>query len=536
MIATPTQLRRPSAVAASLLFVATCLISLFLIRSNFEVDRLKTFRASVEQVIPDDSIALRPTFIFPVDSDPTPTSSLSTSTSSISASSSSLSESSSSPSESSSSLSESSTSLSASGSSPTTLVADQQDDQSVDNATSAEHLVDDDAYDPGSDFRQIYSLSRSNGTFYPVSFGNESAYNLNILPHPQQPDQWILLAQAGLPGALELKESTCAAEFHDGVLACVEPAVYLQPTPSIPCVTCVDGESPDMLKMVFGPRDARMFSGPEHSYIMYGSQSQFTWLGLWIQNAGKLIPSLDQGNSSDPSAFPEVTEIQRPPPFKLGYEKNYFLFWDDQGAMYAHHDIYPNRTFAQLSPNGSVGADLSPQSESTDKVCMAKYMPKPGPELESVHQSTNSLAITLCRRADPQCSPSDKNTFIMTIFQHKTYHFYHALYYSYVMLFQQAAPFAVHGISKKPLWIHGRDMLTNKTHAAFYEEHPSSLPPNHTEMFYITSISWKSPGQRYQGYIDDPIFVSFGIEDTKSGTIDVLAGDLLQDLAYCDEE
>ena len=203
--------------------------------------------------------------------------------------------------------------------------------------------------------------------------------------------------------------------------------------------------------------------------------------------------------------------------------------------MYAHHDIYPNRTFAQLSANGSVGPDLSSYSAPTDSVCMAKHMPRPGPELEGIHQATNSLALTLCRRDDPDCHSSDENTFIINIFQHKTYHGYHALYYSYIMLFQQTAPFAVHAISQKPLWIHGRDMLTNKTHAAFYEEHPGSMPQNHTEMFYITSISWKSSDQRYHGYIDDPIFVSFGIEDTKSGTIDVLAGDLLQDLAYCEE-
>lgn len=503
MTTTPTALRKPSAVAASILFVATCLISLILIRTNLEFDPLKSSRVSVEQVIPDDSIALRPSSTVAPASHTT------------------------------------------SSSSPTKPAANHQDGQSVEsivNATSAKHHEDDDddAYDPGSEFHQIYSLSTSNGTFHPVSFGNESAYNVNVLPHPTRPDQWIILAQALAQahenGTSQLREVNCIAEFHYGILACIGPAIALRTAPSMPCVNCIDGESPPLLKMVFGPRDARMFYGPKHSYIMYGSQSHYTWLGLWIQHAGKLIPTLDQDDSDDPSAFPEVTEIERPPPHKLGYEKNFFLFWDSQGAMYAHHDIYPNRTFAQLSANGSVGADLSPHSAPTDGVCMAKHMPRPGPELEGIHQSTNSLALTLCRRADPDCNPSDENTFIMNIFQHKTYHYYHALYYSYVMLFQQAAPFAVHAISKKPLWIHGRDMLTNKTHAAYYQEHPSSMPKNHTEMFYITNISWKSSSQRYHGYIDDPMFVSFGIEDTKSGTVDVAAGDLLQHLAYCGEE
>jgi hypothetical protein len=52
-------------------------------------------------------------------------------------------------------------------------------------------------------------------------------------------------------------------------------------------------------------------------------------------------------------------------------------------------------------------------------------------------------------------------------------------------------------------------------------------------MFYVTSLSWKGQGQRYHGYIDDVLFVAFGIEDEKSAAIDLVAGDLLQDLGFC---
>jgi hypothetical protein len=122
----------------------------------------------------------------------------------------------------------------------------------------------------------------------------------------------------------------------------------------------------------------------------------------------------------------------------------------------------------------------------------------------------------------------------LTIFQHKTYFGFHALYEPYVMLFQRSAPFAVHAISTVPLWIHGRNRLTRDTHAAFYEDRPDGeMPKDHTEMFYVTSLSWRSSEQRYHGYVDDAVFVSFGIEDTRSGVTDVLAGDLLQDLGFC---
>lgn len=49
-----------------------------------------------------------------------------------------------------------------------------------------------------------------------------------------------------------------------------------------------------------------------------------------------------------------------------------------------------------------------------------------------------------------------------------------------------------------------------------------------TQFFYITSMSWKAHDQKYHGYIDDVIFVLFGIEDASAGGIDVVAGDLLK--------
>ena len=49
-------------------------------------------------------------------------------------------------------------------------------------------------------------------------------------------------------------------------------------------------------------------------------------------------------------------------------------------------------------------------------------------------------------------------------------------------------------------------------------------------------MAWKSREQRYHGYKDDEIMLGLGIEDYASAGIDVVAGDLLQDLGYCDSE
>lgn len=389
-------------------------------------------------------------------------------------------------------------------------------------------------YDPGPQHRQVYSLTTADRKFWPIHFGDILAYNPNILPHPTRHNRWIVIAQQEMSRVQKtvLHELTCTLEFVGTAFVCTAPPTVLPVQSSVRgnCGT----EQLDQFNYLFGPRDARMFYGPDSPYIVYGSQSTYGCLGLWIQNARMLISDFHPGHSDLTMPFLNATELDRPPP-RHGVEKNFFLFWDVLGESYVHHELHYDRVFAQLSmSDGTVGPDLAPQTASKDDVCLQKYVPKIGPDLESIHQATNSLAITRCRRTDDDCVPTDDNTYIMTIFQHKTYFGYHALYEPYVMLFQRKAPFAVHAISTKPIWIHGRGRLTRDTHAIFYEGRPDGeFPQGHTEMFYITSMSWKRHEQRYHGFIDDPLFLAFGIEDTRSGAIDILAGDLLQDLGLC---
>jgi len=282
-----------------------------------------------------------------------------------------------------------------------------------------------------------------------------------------------------------------------------------------------------------GPRDARIFYGPEGPFLIYGSQSQYVCLGIWVQDIRMMLDAFHLERFALSKLFTSATEVRRPAPWK-GVEKNFFIFWDLNSKMYVHHDIYPERVFAQLDFDGTVGDNLAAKTAHHDQICLAQYMPPVGPEQESIHQATNSLSITMCNRADPGCKPNDSNTYVMHIFHHKTYYDFHGIYEPYALLIQQSAPFALHAISQRPFWIHGREALTKETASLQYEGRPASdIPEGHSEMFYVTSISWKSHGQKYHGYMDDVLFMSFGIEDTRAGVIDVLAGDLLQDLAVC---
>lgn len=326
------------------------------------------------------------------------------------------------------------------------------------------------------------------------------------------------------------EEISCEASYLNDALICdgepkivpVEPAIH--PGLCEGDINYFDNHS--------GPKDARVFYGPDGPLIAYGSQSAHTCFGIWVRDARMVLDAFAVERYALSRMFSVATEVQRPEPWGP-IEKNFFLFWDLQGRVYAHHDIYPQRVFAQLDIDGSVGPNLATASAYDDQICMSKYMPRVGKELQSIHQATNSLSITLCKRSD-RCIPDDKNTFVLTIFQHKKYFGFHAVYEPYVMLFQQAAPFAVHAIGQRPLWISGRGPLTSESRSAEFWGRPAEdIPQGHTEMFYVTSISWKGHDQKYHGYLDDVVFLAFGIEDTQSGVIDVKVSDLLQDLAFC---
>lgn len=374
-------------------------------------------------------------------------------------------------------------------------------------------------------------MSTSNKKFFPIKFGDQKAINPNIIPHPYYNDTWIIVAQLHkqdeIPKSVWFVELTCNAVFKKGVLTCVKP-------PSILPIAITEGENcKDGLThfgMSVGPHDARVFHGPKAPYTIYGSVSQHTCFGQWIHDFRVLV---DWGFEwFDRGKFRHATEMQRPAPYGM-VEKNYFLFWDKDDNMYAHYDSWPKRAFSKLEIDGSAGPDLAPAA-TNDAKCLAKYMPPvaPKPAKESIHQATNSLSITLCKRSDPACKPDDANTFIFTMFQHKTFDRLHSVYEPYVMVFKQQAPFELHAISSKPIWIHGRGLPGQGAKPEFLSD-ADYKTWDQTEMFYVTSISWREKGMRYHGYLDDVLFVGFGIEDRDTGGIDVLAEDLLQGLGLC---
>ncbi|KAL2259727.1 hypothetical protein VTK26DRAFT_6479 [Humicola hyalothermophila] len=371
---------------------------------------------------------------------------------------------------------------------------------------------------------ELYSRTSDNGRYYEIRFG-VSVYNPNIIPHPTLENTWFVVGQSWNEPRdvfdMKFEEVGCSAQLIGGVLLCID---FVRPLPYNP--TTGDKCKGDLAhaNLNVGPHDARVFWGPHQPYTIYGSNSQFTCFGQWVQDFRKLVG----WDAPIPGSFDfqTDTELRRPPPI-AALEKNYFLFWDAFDQAHVHYDMYPNRSYAKLVADkdraltGQAGENLAAKAGEHDASCMRRYLPTHLPDsAESIHQATNSLKVTLCRRADKGCRPRADNTFIMTVIQHKRYYYFHSEYEPYVVLFNQIAPFELHAISKKPLWIHGRQRIDDEK----------------TEMFYVTSMNWKKPGVNYHGYLDDELFLGFGIEDKWSGAMDVTPEDLLEGLGLCSDE
>ncbi|KAG0645283.1 hypothetical protein D0Z07_8988 [Hyphodiscus hymeniophilus] len=405
-----------------------------------------------------------------------------------------------------------------------------------DNSETLEVNLDANAY------YEVYSASTPDKKYFLVDFIDWKSINPNIIPHPSLEDTWVIVAQrdnSRIEDQTTFVEIACHATFQNGVLKCTHSPIDLPiaPTPGNQC----KGDLA-WFRYSHGPHDGRVFYGPQAPYTIFGSNSDYTCFGQFVQDFRSLM---DWGDATFAHpGFEKATELQRPSSYGP-IEKNYFMFWDTDRHVYVHYDVYPKRAFAKLGLDGSVGEDLAPHAAQSDDKCMAKYMPAvaPGDEKhsESIHQATNSLSVTMCKRSDPSCKPTSRNTFILTIFQWKSYIAWHSNYEPYIMLFEEKAPFKIHGISKKPFWIHGRrgrDLMEGKNENAgkgnVIEKRNNGIKPwNSTEMMYITSMSWKSHQQKYHGYLDDILFLAFGIEDAQSAGIDVIVGDLLMELGLC---
>jgi len=382
----------------------------------------------------------------------------------------------------------------------------------------------------------VESLSGPDGSFTDIDFLGRHGMNPNIIPHDAFEDKWVIVAQShalwqGIASGF-CAEMTCLASFVDGQLVCEYHATTL-PIATTISDNCA-GEHVNMtgvLGLSIGPHDARVFMGPENPFIIYGSQSQHhgVCFGQWIQDFRFLVEWGPFLQPRVPFGFP--TDIQRPAPVRP-IEKNYFIFWSADNVMYVHYDLEPRRVFAEVGLDGLAGKNLARHSRVSDQQCWSRFR-QSSPWANGTHQGTNSLSVTLCRRADLACVPDDENTFIMHIFQKKLAFSHHQFYLPYVLLFRRTPPFAFYAITKKPFWLKGQRPAGEAIPEEEREWYWGAPNKDEHEMIYITSFNWKKRGNRYHGFLDDELFLSFGREDTFMSVMDTTPERLIGELMFC---
>ena len=187
------------------------------------------------------------------------------------------------------------------------------------------------------DYRELFSLTTRDRQFMPVFIEGAGVYDANLIPHPTKFDMWIVLAQGvQRPEKYTVAEQImCTAGFLQDVLVCAEPFENITLSSF---VTGVCEGDLAYFNDYIGARDARMFYGPEAPYVFYGSQSQYTCSGMWLQDARTLLEPFHIQRPLT-KVFGQATEVQRRPPQK-GVETDYFLFWDADGKAYAHYQAF----------------------------------------------------------------------------------------------------------------------------------------------------------------------------------------------------
>lgn len=132
-----------------------------------------------------------------------------------------------------------------------------------------------------------------------------------------------------------------------------------------------------------------------------------------------------------------------------------------------------------------------------------------------VHQSTPMISVTLCNRGT--CEPNEQNTVMVGMVQRRldpplspfTW------YDRRIAVYEATAPYRMISVSKK-LTYHGesdgRYVWTGSM--SYYNNHTNFPPSNH-------------------GFLNDEVWLSFGIKDSAAGWLDIRARDLVADHYMC---
>ncbi|KAF5237996.1 hypothetical protein FAUST_5802 [Fusarium austroamericanum] len=305
-------------------------------------------------------------------------------------------------------------------------------------------------------------------------------------------------------------------------------------------------KQPDMDRYI-GPEDMKLFwtrAGEPLLIFTHQVNDEVLCQGQFIIDVRAAMPELEQALGPETTAllppvrFSEPTSLRRKAPEgqethpRFQREKN----WAPAQSPFSSDDelllmVEPAQLYRWTSKEDPVQPIVNDKDQIS--VVQEPYPPNATPgatwharlrqtcihdvmlDDQHVHQSSPMLSITLCNRGT--CEPSEQNTVMVGIVQRRqdppmspfTW------YDRRVAVYESAPPYRMISVSKK-LTYHGEsDGRYVWTGSMVYYTNQTRFPPSN------------------HGFLDDEVWLSFGIKDAAAGWLDVRARDLVADHYLC---
>lgn len=222
------------------------------------------------------------------------------------------------------------------------------------------------------------------------------------------------------------------------------------------------------------------------------------------------------GEEKDPRYQREKNWAPVQPPFRADKDELFFMVEPSQLFQFTDKDGVVDSVIDEEDQRSAVDGPYPLHSDEGEEPWRSKHQTCLHDVMLSdahVHQSTPMLSVTLCDRG--ACKPSPNNTVLIGMVQRR--YDFPTWYDRRIATYSSVAPYKMLSVSKK-LTYHGE--TESGTYAwtgsmVYYTHHRHFPPPNH-------------------GFLDDEIWLSFGIKDADGGWIDVQARDLIEDQYFCD--
>ena len=299
---------------------------------------------------------------------------------------------------------------------------------------------------------------------------------------------------------------------------------------------------PKMDKYI-GPEDMKLFwtrGGAPLLVFTHQTPDENLCEGMFMVDVRAIVPELHealgyQGKRMPPVEFYEPVSLRRQPPeghesdARYQREKNWapvqnplirddeeLLFMVEPGHLFRWNTTGEPVAEVEAESTSAVEAPYPPGSNETwhsdQETCMHDVMLSN----KHVHQSSPMLSLTLCDRGE--CKPSENNTVLLGMVQRRydPPSMPSTWYERRIAVYSAAPPYNMMSVSKI-LSYHGeRDDRYIWTGSMVYFANSTEVPYN-----------------RNHGYLDDEIWLSFGIADKAPGWMDVDAKELIKDHYFC---